>query len=163
METGNVRLADGGIHRRYNLEYSTNFSSLFPGNKHPFGTSTEPNFDVPGPNRIRLRTKKGAIKSGRGYALALRCSISLTPPFVCVYRGRDGALRRHRRVQRRNVRTIDFTPSIPRLNGAGTAQRAVPTTRYFGYAKQVPPFTDVLTGSERIETLFQGFLATTQF
>jgi hypothetical protein len=25
-------------------------------------------------------------------------------------------------------RLIDFTPSIPRLNGAGTAQRAVPTT-----------------------------------
>ena len=41
--------------------------------------------------------------------------------------GRDGALRRHRRVERRNGLTSAFTQSIPRLNGAGTAQRAVPT------------------------------------
>src|SRR6516162_2120922 len=74
----------------------------------------------------------------------MKKAIPLTQPFpkgkVCVYRGRDGALRRRRRVQRRNERTIDFTPSIPRLNGAGTAQRAVPTTRCFGCAKQVPRF-----------------------
>ena len=67
--------------------------------------------------------------------------IPLTQPSpkgrVCVYRGRDGALRRPRRVQRRNERTIDFAPSIPRLNGAGTAQRAVSTTCGFGYTKQV--------------------------
>jgi hypothetical protein len=43
------------------------------------------------------------------------------------YRGRDGALRRRRRVQRRNE--LDCTPPIPRLNGAGAAQRAVRTTR----------------------------------
>jgi hypothetical protein len=46
----------------------------------------------------------GAIKSGRGYALALGCSLSLTPPFM-----------------------------------------------------------EVLTGSERIETLFKGFSPPTQF
>jgi prepilin-type N-terminal cleavage/methylation domain-containing protein/prepilin-type processing-associated H-X9-DG protein len=67
--------------------------------------------------------------------------IPLTQPSpkgrVCVYRGRDGALRRLRRVKRRNERTIDFTPAIPRLNGAGTAQRAVPTPFVSDTAKRV--------------------------
>ena len=46
--------------------------------------------------------------------------------------GRDGALRRRRRVQRRNEAAIVFTKSIPRLNGAGTAQRACPYLAVLG-------------------------------
>src|SRR5262249_32617152 len=71
--------------------------------------------------------------------LAEACSLSIWE--VCVYRGRDGALRRARRVHRRNERAIDFTPSIPRLNGAGATQRTAlslppvvsdPLNRYLG-------------------------------
>jgi hypothetical protein len=120
-----------------------------------FKPNKEMRHRIPSTQPSPERTREGGSIVARGFP-PNATRVFVPSSRVCVYRGRDGALRRPRRVQRRNERTIDFTASIPRLNGAGTAQRAVPTTRSFGYAKQVPSRRDETPMPGRLGSLRYG-------